>query len=197
MSYKILIALLLITVTAFSIYFYSKTTNPATSPLISPILPITPSISPQSSLYFSPDTINAALLSQNEVDIKIESQGKYPEIIQFEIAYDPEVLNNIILSPGPLFNDADILLNLIDEKNGRISYAISLKPGQKTQFYSGVAAKMYFSINKNSPRDQTEIHFLPKTAVLSQDSNIPIKIAYGLKIIIEQSLEASKSSIKR
>ena len=143
-------------------------------------LTLTPII--ESTLNFSPDTINANIGAENEVEIKIASQNEYPTLIQLELAYDPTIITGVELTPGTLFQNPVVLLNNNDEKTGRISYAIGLPDNQTPQLLSGTVATLKFTAINNPTLNQTSIYFLPKTSIHSQDSDIPLKIAYGLKI---------------
>jgi hypothetical protein len=158
----------------------------------------TPSPFIESSISFSPDTINTNSGKSNEALIEINTQGKYPTLIQLELAYDPSVISEVSLIPGTLFTSPIILLNNIDKKTGRISYALSVPDGETSKQLLGTVAKLIFTINKNAIQNQTSFYFLPKTAIHATDTNIPLKIAYGLKIIINPlSQTASKSSFLR
>ena len=143
-----------------------------------------PTLTPiiESTLSFSPDTINTNIGQENEVDIKIDTQDKYPSLVQLELAYDPTIITGVALTPGTLFQNPVVLLNNNDKKTGRISYAIGLPENQNPQLLSGTVAKLSFTLTGSPTLSQTSIYFLPKTSIHSQNSDIPLKIAYGLKI---------------
>lgn len=193
---KLLILVLLISLAVFSAYFITQSPAHQKSPLQSPIPSPSPTIPPQSSLYFSPETMYAKKGIANSADILINTQGKYPTLLQLELAYDPAALTNVSLIPASLIPDPNVLLNLVDEKNGRISFAFGLKPNQKPQAFSGTVAKIYFYINKYSDQHQTSIYFLPKTSILSDELNIPLKIATGLKVILQAPVASASQTFR-
>jgi hypothetical protein len=184
MSKKFIILLLIL---IFVSGIYIKTEIREQNKIIpqAPISTPTPTLQPESSLSFAPDTIYSIVGQSHEVNIQLNSQGKYPTSAQLELAYDPTILTEITLTPGALFPNPKILLNNIDEATGRISFALSLSPNEKPRQMSAVAAKMKFKIRENTLQNQTAIYFLPKTSIISQDGNIPLKITYGLKIFIK------------
>lgn len=198
MSKKLILLLLLLT---FAIVIYlvripqKPTIISSPAPLIS--LSPTPTLPAESSLSFIPDTIYTPAGQNDETRIQLNSQTKYPLDAQLELAYDPAILTEITLTPETLFPKSTVLLNNNDEATGRISYAISLDKNEKPQNFYGTAAILKFKIKENIIQNQTTIYFLPKTAIIAKDGNIPLKIAYGLKIIINPSTAASTSPALR
>ncbi len=185
MSKKIIILLLLL-ICAVLIYILKNSQqkpNIISNPIPLPLSP-TPALPEESSLSFIPDTIYALTGQKNEVDIQINSQGKYATGAQLELAYDPAILTDITLTPGTLFPNPNILLNNNDEKSGRISYALSLSSNDKPRNFSGTTAIIKFKVRENIIQNQTTIYFLPKTTIISQNDNIPLITADGLKIFI-------------
>lgn len=197
MSQKLILLLLLLTFT-ITIYIIKIPKKPTTLsspiPLIS--LSPTPTLPAESSLSFIPDTIYTPAGQNGEASIRLNSQSIYPTGAQLELAYDPAILTEITLTPGTLFPKSTVLLNNNDEATGRVSYAISLDKNQKPQNFSGTAAILKFKIKENIIQNQTAIYFLPKTAIIAKDGNIPLKIAYGLKIIINPSTASASPILK-
>ena len=141
----------------------------------------TPSQPIESTLKFIPDEIYTNPGQNNQIDIQINSHGLHPTLLQFELAYDPAVLTEIAITPKAPFN---ILLNNNDEKTGRFSYAASMLPNEKSLSSSEIPVTLKFKVKKNTLQKQTTLFFLPKTAASYKGANIPIKIAYGAKILI-------------
>lgn len=194
MSKKIIIFLVVILIILIlSVLRLTKIPKTSDSPSISSVPSSVPSLPAESTLSISPDSITADLGGSYDVDVQIHSQGKYPTLLQLELAYDPSALTNVSLSPGSIIPDPDVLLDNIDETTGRLSYALSLKPGQKPLYFSGIVAKLKFEVKKTTPQKQTTIYFQPKTAIRSVNENIPLKVAYGIKIFINHPQTASAS----
>lgn len=151
-------------------------------------------IKPETSLSFSSNEITVKKGQATEIEILINTKGMSPTLAQLELAYDPFVFSQISLSPSDFFPNPNILLEQIDEKNGRISYALGLPLDKKGSNYEGSLAKLKFTISKSTTLTQTSLNFLPKTEILSQKTNIPLKVAYGLKILINRDSPAASSS---
>lgn len=194
MPNKLIVFLPAIFIIFISIFLVSKNMSPKNTPVITPI--ITPAISKtdDSTLYFYPDTLIAKRGQDNEASIQIETHGKLPTLLQLEMAYDPSVLTQVTLFPGDIFQQSDILLNENDESTGRISFAFALPPAISPQHTSGNAARIKFRVLKNTLQNETTIYFLPKTSILSNDTTIPLKIATGLKILINQQNQTASVS---
>lgn len=144
------------------------------------LLTPTPTQPTESTLKFIPDEIHTNPSQTNELNIQVNSQGLHPDLLQFELAYDPEILAEISITPKSTLN-ANIALNNNDERTGRLSYAAKLPQPLSS---SEIPVTLKFKVKKNTLQKQTTIYFLPKTATSSKGINIPIKIAYGAKIII-------------
>jgi hypothetical protein len=90
--------------------------------------------------------------------------------VQLELQYDPNILINIEVVPGPFFANPQILLNQIDIKAGRISYALGIGQNEKATTGSGTVANITFSVESKIP-EKTAIIFLPKTLVTAEGIN--------------------------
>lgn len=90
--------------------------------------------------------------------------------VQLEMQYDPEILTNVTIVPGSFFANPDVLLNQIDVKTGRISYALGTGLTGQAVAGKGIAANLTFSV-KSRNTQQTAILFLPKTLVAAQGIN--------------------------
>ena len=84
--------------------------------------------------------------------------------VQLELQYDPNILTDIEVVPGPFFANPQILLDQIDIKAGRISYALGLGQNEKATTGSGTVANITFSVKSKLP-EKTAMIFLPKTLV--------------------------------
>jgi hypothetical protein len=101
-----------------------------------------------------------------------------------ELAYDPGTFSSVKIAPGSFFQNAEVLLNKVNERNGRISYAIAPSKGQDNLTGSNVVATIQVTPQLNPFKRETTLYFLPKTVVRTQDSPNTLKIAYGTSISI-------------
>ncbi len=196
------------------LFMQIKASNPRSSTIAPILLSPTPALPDQSSLSFSPESLYLKLGQASEAAIQINSQGRFPTLIQLEIGYDPQVITQTELTPDTFFANPQILLNNNDEQTGRLSYALSLPPDETVhleggrlqrseshdsfQVGMGKVAKLKFTVKKNTSAKESLLNFLPKTEMLSQNTNIPLEISNGLKIYITNPTPtASPSSFLR
>ena len=90
--------------------------------------------------------------------------------VQLEMQYDPKVLTNVSVAPGLFFKNPVVLLNQIDVKTGRISYALGINPQDQTVAGQGIPASLNFTAKMGAPQE-TAIIFLPKTLVTAEGTN--------------------------
>jgi len=119
-----------------------------------------PSVSTPSSVF----ALNYSL------PVTISTGGNKVTAVQLELQYDPNILTNIEVVPGPFFANPQILLNQIDIKVGRISYALGIGQNEKATTGSGTAVNITFSVKSKLP-EKTAIIFLPKTLVTAEGIN--------------------------
>lgn len=128
--------------------------------------------------------------------IKISAKNNKVTTVQLELSYDPNMLRIISFTPGTFFPKPVSLLNKIDEKNGRISYAIGTAPNDSGIQGDGVVAILTFQA-KSPLRAETIISFLPKTSVTAEGVNQNVlKEAISARIIIGESISSSSGQIK-
>ena len=93
--------------------------------------------------------------------------------VQLEMQYDPKILTNVVVTPGVFFKNPVILLNQIDAKTGRISYAFGINPTDQAVMGQGIIATLTFG-TKTTALEQTQILFLPKTLVTAENISEPV-----------------------
>lgn len=102
------------------------------------------------------------------VPINIQTFKNKVTTVQLELQYDPILFTNAAVIPGSFFTTPTILLNQIDFKTGRISYAFNIRPTEKGVVGKGVVANLVFSTSARAP-EKTAIMFLPKTSVTAEE----------------------------
>lgn len=147
----------------------------------------TPSVATSSSVLRQPADLNYSL------PINISTGKNNVNAIQLELQYDPKILTNISLVPGPFFPSPEILLNQIDFKTGRISYAFGVGITAKGVVGEGVAATLNFSVSSSA--EPTAILFLPKTLVTDENfAESVLKETSNFQLVIKQSGSAPSPS---
>lgn len=141
-------------------------------PVPKPIQTITAPKEPtaQTSLLFG--ELSSAISSPSSeliysLPINVETGKNKVTAIQLELQYDPLILTNVAVAPGPFFQNPSILLNQIDDKTGRISYAFGVGLTDTGIAGKGVAAVITFEA-KSATEEKTGILFLPKTLVTAE-----------------------------
>lgn len=115
-------------------------------------------------------TSSPTLIPEYSLPVEIATSENKVTAVQLELQYDPEVLANVTVIPGPFFGASDVLLNQIDAKTGRISYALSVGLTAQGVTGKGIVATVTFSSKVKTP-EKTAILFLPKTLVTASGIN--------------------------
>ncbi len=116
----------------------------------------------QTSLAVAAPKIDS--LGNSSADIIINTQGNKVTAVQMEMTYDPQVLGNVDIKPGPFFTNPTELLKKIG--GGKISYALGVGLGQKGVSGNGVVATISFIKLANTGK--TSINFAPKSLVSAE-----------------------------
>lgn len=126
----------------------------------------TPTPFAQTKLNFSPNPVQMASDS-GSTNIMIDTGSNPVTAVQLEIAYDPAALTAVSVTPGNFFNNPDVLtpLNAIDTKNGRVTYAMAIKPNETGIKGKGTVAIVSFTKNPTATATTTKIRILPKSLV--------------------------------
>lgn len=99
--------------------------------------------------------------------INITTGNNKVTAVQLEMQYDPNLLTNVSVTPGVFFQNPEILLNQVDAKTGRITYAFGIGPTGQGVVGTGTVATLNFSVNAGVS-EKTAIIFLPKTLVTAE-----------------------------
>ena len=135
--------------------------------------PGNPSIATSSSNL--PQSINPYSLP-----ISINTFKNKVTAVQLELQYDPKILTNVTVVPGSFFVNPIVLLNQIDIKTGRISYAFGIGPIGQAVIGKGTVANITFT-TKVKTAEKTSILFLPTTLVTAEGIN---------KSVLKQAINA-------
>lgn len=163
----LIFALFVITIVLLLMALYQPQA-PKTIPAVAPKEPVA-----QTILSFgNPEiaTSSSVSVTNYSLPININSFKNKVTAIQLELQYDPQVLTNVSVVPGSFFTKPEVLLNQIDSKTGRISYAFGTGLTEPSVVGKGIAATLTFSA-KAGIAQQTAIIFLPKTLVAAQGIN--------------------------
>lgn len=127
------------------------------------------------SLFFSPNPTILLSDSTASVNLMIDTNGKSVTSVQTELTFDPQSITALTVEkPNQSFfpeGTYDVTLSDVRYINGRISYAVSLKPGIEAKTGRGEIAKISFTRAPYNPTSFTEISFVDQSSALAADSN--------------------------
>lgn len=173
----ILIGLLIIITTGLVLIALYSPYSPPVSPSTSTIVPTVTVPVEQTILSFDDPFMATESAVQNSASNAAGTVYSLPLVIstgknavtavQVELGFDPEVLTNVTVDNGSFFNNPLTLLNDVDEKTGKISYAVGISPQDSGLRGEGIVAIINFQAKIAKP-EATNITFLPKTLVTAE-----------------------------
>lgn len=192
MSKKLITILLLLFISLCSlifITFYYTDTSSAPQPKRS----IIHTEIPTSTLSAIPNQLSITSGENASIDIVLDT-SKNVSLVQLEIAYDPYALTSVNIFPGNYFIGPEIVLEKIDYKNGRISYAIKCPLTKKadtentcTNSHASIVATITFTATNYGFQKKTDVSFLPKTSIRSDLGEIELRESIGTTIKVSPS----------
>jgi hypothetical protein len=176
--------LVLVTVILFIVALKNNTTTPTSIPLPTPITTqsqATPIVPVHSVLSLSPNPVTVTAGKQGSVAVNIDTSDNEVTAIQLEIAYDPNFITNVKVTPGVIFENPVLLINKNIVKEGRYTYAYGIMPNHPTIKGVGAVATITFTaLNKSGP---SQLALLPTSLVTAQGvSESVLKSASGTLI---------------
>lgn len=140
----------------------------------------------QTVLSLSPSTVEVSSAA-GSVDVNINSASNSVTGVQLELSYDPTVLSDVTVSPASFFETPSVLINKIDAKNGKISYAIVIPPTGAAKKGAGNVATIKFNVLRGAKTSSTQIQFLPKSIVTAEGLGYSVlKSTSDATVIISQ-----------
>jgi len=104
------------------------------------------------------------------VDVNINTEGDKVTAVQLELSFDPKAIVVTDIRPGTFFKNPIPLIKRINEKDGVISYALGINPGE-----NGISGKGTIAVISYKEVGQigtyTQINFLPKTLVTASETD--------------------------
>ncbi|MBI2074236.1 MAG: hypothetical protein HYT83_00185 [Candidatus Levybacteria bacterium] len=167
--------------------------NPNSPSPISNIL-VKPTPVAQTTLKLSPNPIVTSSQSAS-AQVEILSGANKITAVQLELSFDPTKITNVTITPGTFFQNPIVLLNNIDLKNGKISYALGITPTGSPKTGQGSVALLTFQTALTSGQ-QTAIIFEPKSLATAEGvAPSVLKSALGTTILYIQPTAALPPSV--
>lgn len=164
------------------------TQKPLPTPVTKPSGVVFPSYAHTTLMFSEPVNAN---FGNYTTSVNIDSGQNKVTAVQLEISYDPKVLTNVDIKPGPFIQNPIVLLKKVDQANGRISLALGIPLGQKGIAGTGTVAVISFNQTATA-KGSTVINFLPKTAVTAQGiAQSVLKTSTGKLFYLNQNVTPS------
>lgn len=144
----------------------------------------------KSTLNISPNPVTILPGQSGTVAVNIDTSNNEVTAIQLEIAYDPNVITNVQVTPGDLITNPVVLINDNKKQNGnyigRYTYAFGIMPNHPVIQGNGKVANITFTaLNKTGA---SQLALLPETLVTARGiSESVLKSATGTLIQVNQS----------
>jgi hypothetical protein len=159
----------LVFLTAVLVFLAIQKEKPVTKSMPTQVASPSPTPRPKTQLYLFP---NPVLLNKNTAEVSVIMDAKDNEVtaVQMELSYDPRSLSFISITPSDIFQGEKPMLNIIDKKNGRISYGLGLPASVQTGLTGQQEiARLLFTRNFYASQSaSTPITFLPKSLVTAK-----------------------------
>ncbi|SRR5258706_9211524 len=128
----------------------------------------TPTSSPAHTTLAISQSAAVTGTKNQSLDVLVDTNGDRSTGVQLELQYDPNVVTNVSVTPGAFYADPFELLKNIDKKNGRITYAIAIKPNGTAQSGKGVVAIVHYDLVPGVSANQVAFTFLPKSKATAE-----------------------------
>lgn len=127
------------------------------------------------SMSPNPSVPSSASTAARTVDVMIDTQGDTVTTVQLEIAYDPALLTNMTLKPGPFFESPIVLpVGGVNARTGRITYLVTSGNLGSIKSGTGVVATLSFFPVSSSGVTSTPITLLEKSLILGRKGSTNI-----------------------
>lgn len=160
----LIIVLIIITGALLMVALSSQRTQPSAPVATAP----TPTTSPAHTTLAIVESATTTGALHKSLDVLVDTNGDKSTGVQLELQYDPAVVTNISITPGTFYADPFELLKNIDRKNGRITYAIAIKPNGTAHSGKGVVAVLHYDVVPGAVANQVAFTFLPKSKATAE-----------------------------
>jgi hypothetical protein len=163
--------LVLVTVVLFVIALKTNTTKQTTNVGITPPPSAAPvdTIAPAHAvLSLLPNPVIVKPGQQGSVDVTLDAMEHAVTAVQLELKYDPAVISNVKVVPGPQFVNPVVLIDKNNTAAGTYTFAVGIAPNQATLQGTGVVGKVTFTSKRVSGTQSTELALSPTSIVTAQ-----------------------------
>jgi len=157
----------------------------------SPSVPQSPQTQPTAMvpahtvLKLGPNPMVVAPGQLGHVDITMDTSDNNVTAVQLELGYDPRVISNVKVVPGPLFANPVVLINKNSPSTGRYTYAFGITPNSPAVKGTGVVATVTFTSAPGATGKDMQLGLLPTSLVTARGvAQSVLKSATGTVITV-------------
>ena len=100
--------------------------------------------------------------------VSIDTSVDNVTAIQLELGYDPNILSNVKIVPGPFFKSPQVIYEKNDPIKGRYTYMYGITPSGQPLKGTGVVATITFTVKAGTAGKQTQLGLLPESLVTAR-----------------------------
>lgn len=186
----LIIGLVVITVILFIIALQTGKNQPQGTDQVKIQATPTPDVA-HTVLAMSPNPIQVASGRTGSVDVTIDPSDNRVTAVQLELLYDPTVISNVKVVPGPLFPNAAVLIDDNNPTEGTYTFAYGIQPSQEPVISQGVAATITFTA-RGALGKQAQILLQAESLVTARGvPNSVLKTGTGTTVVISSPANAT------
>lgn len=146
-------------------------------------------------LSMSPATVQVASGKVGSVDVMIDTSDNDVTAVQLELLYDPTMISNVKVVSGPLFPNANVLIDKNSPETGKYTYAYGILPNKTPVKGKGVVAKITF-VARGVPGKQSQIIMDPSSLVTARAvAGTVLKSGTGATVVISAPQGATTKKV--
>lgn len=119
-------------------------------------------------LTVGPNPLDVAPGQMGTAQISVDTSDNKVTAVELELGYDPNILSNVKVVPGPLFKNPVVLRDKNDTVKGRYTYAFGITPSGQPVTGTGVIATVTFTPKAGTAGKQTQLGLLPTSLVTAR-----------------------------
>lgn len=148
----------------------------------------TPMIPAHTVLMVGPNPVTIVPGQIGKVDITMDTSDNNVTAVQLELGYDPHIITNVKVTPGPLFASPVVLINKNNATTGRYTYAFGITPNSQVVKGNGVVATVTFTAAYGALGKDMQLGLLPTSLVTARGvAQSVLKTASGTVISVRST----------
>ncbi|HVA96572.1 MAG TPA: cohesin domain-containing protein [Candidatus Acidoferrales bacterium] len=152
----------------------------------------TPNVPAHTVLMLGPNPVVVGSGQTGSVTITMNTQDNDVTAVQLELGYDPHIVSNVKVTPGPLFTNPVVLINKNNTATGRYTYAFGITPNSPAVKGNGVVATVSFTPLYGTTGKTMQLGLLPTSLVTARGvAQSVLKQATGTVINIQATAPAA------